>query len=90
MILPTQTPHFDFERLRKYIYISDSFWLKKKISDVKREGWDGMNIYSASSPISKSIKVVGVIAFGKFLESAFISQKARLGIGPAESNTKKK
>ena len=49
-----------------------------------------MNIYSASSPISKSIKVVGVIAFGKFLESAFISQKARLGIGPAESNTKKK
>ena len=50
-----------------------------------------MNIYSASIPISKSIfKVVGVIAFGKFLESVFISQKARLGIGPAESNTKKK
>ena len=34
-----------------------------------------MNIYSASSPISKSIKVVGVIAFGKFLESAFYPKR---------------
>ena len=42
---------------------------------LKREGWDGMNIYSASIPISKSIKVVGVIAFGKFLESALYPKR---------------
>ena len=53
-------------------------------------GWDGMNIYSASIPISKSIKVVGVNCVWQVFGKCFISQKARLGIGLAESNSNTK